>query len=100
MFSESRFWSFLDIMLTFQAVKADAIPGGKANGLLQKLVNLWANNNGYSKSEASSLCRSRLLLALLRGMARQLVRGFPRPFGSCAFDIWLRFARSKIRLNE
>ena len=27
--------------------------GGKANGLLQKLVNLWVNNNGCSKSEAS-----------------------------------------------
>ena len=66
-------------MLTFLAVKAAAIPGGKTNSLLQKLVNLWANNNGYSKSEASLLCRTRLLLALLRGMARQLERSFPRP---------------------
>ena len=53
--------------------------GGKANQLLQKLVTLWANNKGCSKLEASLLCRSRLQLALIRGLARQLERGFPLP---------------------
>ena len=32
-----------------------------------------------TKSEASLLCRSRLQLALVRGLARQLERGFPLP---------------------
>ena len=67
-------WSFSPF-----AMETLMVWGGKANGLLQKLVNLWANNNGCSKSEASLLCRSRLQLALLRGMARQLERGFPLP---------------------
>ena len=53
--------------------------GGKANNVLQKLVTLWATNYGCTKSEASLLCRSRLQLALVRGLARQLERGFPIP---------------------
>ena len=60
-FPASSFWSFLDIMLTFLAVLAAAIPGGKANGLLQKLVNCVGQQQ------------------LLRGIARQLERGFPHP---------------------
>ena len=67
-------WSFSPF-----AMETIGVCGGKANSLLQKLVNLWANNNGCSKSAAPLLCRSRLQLALLRGMARQLERGFPLP---------------------
>ena len=53
--------------------------GGKAQYLLQKLISLWANTHGCSKGEASLLCRTRLELALIRGQARQLERGFPLP---------------------
>ena len=53
--------------------------GGKAEHLLQQLVTRWANLQGCSKPEAALLCRSRLQLALVRGMARQLERGFPLP---------------------
>ena len=53
--------------------------GGKAEQLLQKIVNLWANNRGCTKREAAVLCRSRLQLALVRGLGRQLERGFPLP---------------------
>ena len=53
--------------------------GGKAEHLLQKLVTQWANLHGCSKREAALLCRSRLQLALVRGLARQLERGFPLP---------------------
>ena len=42
--------------------------GGKANHLLQKLVTIWANSNGI-KGEAALLCRSRLQLAPLPGLA-------------------------------
>ena len=42
-------------------------PGGDANNLLQKLVVVWAKNNGRSKRKASALCISRLQLALLHG---------------------------------
>ena len=67
-------WSFSPF-----AMEAIGVWGGKANSLLQKLVTLWANNNGCTKSKASLLCRSQLQLALVRGLARQLERGFPLP---------------------
>ena len=58
-------------------IKANGVRSGKANQLLQKLVTVSTNNNGCSKRKASFLCRSRLQLALVRGLARQLERGFP-----------------------
>ena len=67
-------WSFSPF-----AMKTIGVWGSKANSLLQKLVTLWATNHGCTKSEASLICRSRLQLALVRGLARQLKRGFPLP---------------------
>ena len=65
-------WSFSPFV-----IKANGVRSGKANQLLQKLVTVSTNNNGCSKRKASFLCRSRLQLALVRGLARQLERGFP-----------------------
>ena len=59
-------WSFTPF-----AMETIGIWGGKANSLLPKLVTVWANSNGCTKGEAALLCRSRLQLALLRGLARQ-----------------------------
>ena len=67
-------WSFTPF-----AMETIGVWGGKANSLLQKLVTVWANSNGCAKGEAALLCRSRLQLALLRGLARQLERGFRLP---------------------
>ena len=67
-------WSFSPFVM-----ETIGVCGGKANYLLQKPVTVWANNNGCSKSDASIICRSRLQLALVRGLARQLERGFPLP---------------------
>ena len=67
-------WSFSPFVM-----ETIGVWGGKANYLLQKPVTVWANNNGCSKSDASIICRSRLQLALVRGLARQLERGFPLP---------------------
>ena len=71
--------------------------GGKAEHLLQKLVTLWANTHVCSKREAAFLCRSRLQLALVRGLARQLERGFPLPQpqpASAAFEICTPLSKS------
>ena len=67
-------WSFTPF-----AMETIGVWGGKANSMLQKLVTVWANSNGCAKGEAALLCRSRLQLALLRGLARQLERGFRLP---------------------
>ena len=67
-------WSFSSF-----AMENIGVWGSKANHLLQKLVTIWANSNGCTKGEAALLCSSRLRLALLRGQARQLERGFPLP---------------------
>ena len=67
-------WRFLPFV-----VETIGVFGGKAQYLLQKLISLWANTHGCSKREASLLCRTRLELALIRGQARQLERGFPLP---------------------
>ena len=67
-------WRFLPFI-----VEAIGVFGGKAQNLLQKLISLWAIAHGCSKSEASLSCRTRLELALIRGQARQLERGFPLP---------------------
>ena len=67
-------WSFSPF-----AMETIGVWGGKANSMLQKLVTVWANSNGCAKGEAALLCRSRLQLALLRGLARQLERGFRLP---------------------
>ena len=60
--------------------------GGKAQFLMQKLISLWANTHGCSKREAALLCRTRIELALIRGQARQLERGFPLPVSETASD--------------
>ena len=57
-------WSFSPF-----AMETIGVCGGKANSLLHKLVTVWANNYGCNKREASLLCRSRLQLALVRGLA-------------------------------
>ena len=62
-------WSFSPF-----AMETIGVWGGKANHLLQKLVIIWANSNGCTKGEAALLCRSRLQLALLRGLARQRIK--------------------------
>ena len=67
-------WSFSPF-----AMETIGVWGGKARHLLQKLVTAWANLHGCTKCEAASICRSRLELALVRGLARQLERGFPLP---------------------
>ena len=74
-------WSFLPF-----AMETIGVWGVKANQLLQKLVTAWANNNGCSKREASLVCRSRLQLALVRGLARQLEWGFLLPQPQSAAD--------------
>ena len=53
--------------------------GGKARYVLQKLIKQWALHHACSKSEAAATCRARLALALVRGLSRQLERGFPLP---------------------
>ena len=60
--------------------------GGKARYLSQKLVRLYALKNNSSLSDAAIACRTRLALALVRGLARQLERGFPDSFSSAALD--------------
>ena len=50
--------------------------GGKARYVSQKLLRLWALNS-CSMSDAALSCRARLALAVVRGLARQLERGFP-----------------------
>ena len=60
------------------AMETIGVWGGKARHVVQKLA-AWTNLSGYTKHEAASLCRSRLELALVRGLARQLKRGFPLP---------------------
>ena len=65
-------WRFLPFV-----VETIGVFGGKAQSLMQKLISLWSNTHGCSKREASLLCRTRIELALIRGQARQLERGFP-----------------------
>ena len=68
------------------AMETIGVWGGKARHVLQKLATAWANLNSCTKHEAASLCRSRLELALVRGLARQLERGFPLPQPQPAAD--------------
>ena len=65
-------WRFLSFV-----VETIGVFGGKAQFMMQKIICLWANTHGCSNREASLLCRTRIELALIRGQARQLERGFP-----------------------
>ena len=60
--------------------------GGKARYLSQKLMRLWALKNNCPLSDAAQCCRARLALAVVRGLARQLERGFPTLISSHAHD--------------
>ena len=51
--------------------------GGKGRRLLQQLIDIWAVEHGATKKDAAVECRTRMALALVRGLARQMERGFP-----------------------
>ena len=59
------------------AVETVGSGGGKARHISQKLMRLLALKNSFSLSDAALSCRGRLALAVVRGLARQLERGFP-----------------------
>ena len=91
-FSDKRIF-FLQILSTFNSGQRQGLQVRwamfmffKARHVLQKLATAWADLNGCTKHEAASLCRSRLELALVRGLARQLERGFPLPQPQPAAD--------------
>ena len=65
-------WTFVPFV-----VETVGMWGGKARYLSQKLMRLWALKNSCSMSDAAMSCRARLALAVVRGLARQLERGFP-----------------------
>ena len=65
-------WNFVPFI-----VETVGMWGGKARYLSQKLMRLWALKNSCSMSDAALSCRARLALAVVRGLARQLERGFP-----------------------
>ena len=44
---------------------------------MQKIIEQWAITHGCNKNEAAVMCRTRLTLALVRGLSHQLERGFP-----------------------
>ena len=56
--------------------------GGHARHLVQRIICLWALKKGCSKAEAAVSCTGTISAAVLRGVGRQLERGFP---GSCTF---------------
>ena len=59
--------------------------GGLARHLMQRIVCLWAVKKGCSKAEAAACCFGCMSTAVLRGVGRQLERGFPGD-GVVAFD--------------
>ena len=67
--------------------------GGQARHLMQCLVCLWAAKKGCTKAEAAAHCIGCIPTADLRGVGRQMERGFPGegvvttdPLGSlCSF---------------
>ena len=58
--------------------------GGKARYLSQKLMRLWALKNSCPLSDATLSCLTRRALAVVRGPARRLERGFPTLLSSQA----------------
>ena len=50
--------------------------GGHARHLMQRIICLWALKKGCSKSEAVVSCTGPISTAVLRGVGRQLERGF------------------------
>ena len=69
-------WSFVPFV-----AEAVGTLGGKVKHLLQNIIGLYAAHHRRSMAAAANHCRSRLFLAVLRGMARQFERGFPSADG-------------------
>ena len=51
--------------------------GGPARHLMQRIICLWSLKKGCPESEAAVSCTGSISTAVLRGVGRQLERGFP-----------------------